>query len=78
MPTLLITEGFRFFFFSNEGFEPPHVHFEYGDGYGKFWLQPIQLANSRGLKQQQLRRGRLLVEQHQAAFMEKWREYFGA
>src|SRR3989442_1801226 len=26
MPTLLRVEGFRFFFFSNEGQEPPHVH----------------------------------------------------
>jgi hypothetical protein len=25
MPTLLQTEGFRFFFYSNERLEPPHV-----------------------------------------------------
>ena len=25
MPTLLVVEGFRFFFFGREGTEPPHV-----------------------------------------------------
>ncbi len=28
MPTLLQAEGFRFFFYSNERQEPPHVHVE--------------------------------------------------
>src|SRR5262249_55675133 len=40
MPTVLIIQGFRFFFFSNEGSEPPHIHVEKGDGYAKFWLNP--------------------------------------
>ena len=31
MPTLLQTEGFRFFFYSNERLEPPHVHVEKGE-----------------------------------------------
>jgi hypothetical protein len=38
MPTLLRVEGFRFFFFSNEGQEPPHVHVSKGDGVAKLWL----------------------------------------
>ena len=28
MPRLLYVDGFRFFFFSREGHEPPHVHVE--------------------------------------------------
>ena len=34
MPTILRLEGYRFFFYSNEGSprEPPHVHVERGDG----------------------------------------------
>ena len=35
MPRLLVVEGFRFFFFSGKGTEPPHVHVEKGDGYAK-------------------------------------------
>ena len=26
MPSVLRVSGFRFFFFSNEGNEPPHIH----------------------------------------------------
>ncbi|MCK4624971.1 MAG: DUF4160 domain-containing protein [Phycisphaerae bacterium] len=28
MPTVLRKSGYRFFFFSLEGFEPPHIHVE--------------------------------------------------
>ncbi len=77
MPTLLLVEGFRFFFFSNEGLEPPHVHVEVGDGHAKFWLEPIELAASHRMKQQEVRRARLLVEQHQQTFRERWRGFFG-
>lgn len=77
VPTVLLIEGFRFFFFSNEGQEPPHVHVEVGDGHAKFWLAPVELATMHRLKQQEVRRARLLVEEHQQAFLEKWREYFG-
>ena len=76
MPTLLTAEGFRFFFFSNEGTEPPHIHVERGDGYAKFWLEPVELVEAFRLKQQELRRVRLLVVQHQAVFLERWREHF--
>ena len=44
MPTLLRVEGFRFFFFSNEGQEPPHVHVSKDDGVAKLWLAPLQLV----------------------------------
>ena len=77
MPTVLIVEGFRFFFFSNEGLEPPHIHIEKAEAYAKFWLQPAQLVHSEGLTPSQLRRVRELVDQHGALFLERWNEYFG-
>ena len=77
MPTLLLVEGYRFFFFSNEGTEPPHVHVERGDGYAKFWIEPVDLAEAVGLKTRELGRARLLVIQHRIDFREKWLEYFG-
>lgn len=77
MPTVLWAEGFRFFFFSNEGTEPPHIHVEHGDGIGKFWLEPVDLAETHGLKTKELRRARLLVIEHRLEFREKWREHFG-
>jgi len=78
VPTVLRAEGFRFFFFSNEGTEPPHIHVEHGDGHAKFWLDPVTLAVAKDLKKSELRRANLLVIQHRLNFMEKWREYFGA
>ena len=75
--TELLAEGCRFFFFSNEGTEPPHIHVERGDGYAKFWLEPVELVDAVGMKTRELGRARLLVIQHRIDFREKWREYFG-
>jgi len=36
MPTVLRVSGFRFFFYSLEGSEPPHIHVERGDSVAKF------------------------------------------
>ena len=77
MPTVLLTDAYRFFFFSNEGTEPPHIHVERGDGYARFWLEPVELVDAVGLGTVELRRARLLVIQHRIDFREKWREYFG-
>ena len=30
-----------FFFYAEEGTEPPHVHVDKGDGSAKLWLQPL-------------------------------------
>ena len=50
MPTVLRIEGYRFFFYSLEGSEPPHVHVGHGDKLAKFWLQPVSLAESHGFR----------------------------
>ena len=76
MPTLLQAEGFRFFFYSNERHEPPHVHVEKGDGEAKVWLQPVQIAYSHRLTPAELRRVRELTFTHQAVFVERWNEHF--
>jgi len=76
MPTLLRAEGFRFFFFSNEGQEPPHVHVSRGDGVAKLWLAPLQLAYAHGLKSAELRRMRELTRDHVLTFLERWHEVF--
>ena len=66
VPTVLRAEGFRFFFFfffSNEGSEPPHVHVEGAGGYGKWWLDPLEMAYSRGFTVKELRRIRELLDE---------------
>jgi hypothetical protein len=75
MPTLLRVEGLRFFFYSNEGQEPPHVHVEKGAGEAKLWLEPVRLVYSNRLTPSELRRVRELTFQHQTAFLERWNEH---
>lgn len=76
MPTVLNTEGFRFFFFSNEGTEPPHIHVQRAEKYAKFWLQPLQLSMNDGYTSRELSRIDALIEQHRESFLEAWREFF--
>ncbi len=76
MPTILHIYGYRFFFFSNEGFENPHIHVESGDNYAKFWLKPVSLASSFGYNSSEITNLRKLVKQQEQLFWEKWHEYF--
>ena len=77
MPTLLLIEGFRFYFFSDERQEPPHVHVRKGDSVAKLWLRPVDLAFARGFNRTELRRVRELTFENQVFFVERWNEYFG-
>ena len=75
MPTILVVEGYGFFFFSNERDEPPHVHVRRGGGLAKIWLEPVEFAYSEGLNPAELRRVRRLTAEHEAAFLERWHEH---
>jgi hypothetical protein len=77
MPTLLVVEGFRFYFFSDERQEPPHVHVRKGDNIAKLWLQPVSLAFARGFNRPELRRVREITFENQAFFIRRWNEHFG-
>ncbi len=76
MPTVLKIFGYRFFFFSLEGNEPPHIHVEHGDNVAKFWLNPITLASSSGFRSHELAKIRILVTEHKQLFLEKWNAFF--
>jgi hypothetical protein len=76
MPTVLKVHGYRFFFFSNEGEEKPHIHVESADNYAKYWLKPVVLASSFGYNSSEITYLRKLVETHENLFWEKWHEYF--
>jgi hypothetical protein len=47
MPTILRSGALRFFFYSPENSEPPHIHVETGDATAKYWLEPVELAVAR-------------------------------
>lgn len=77
MPTLLRLDGFRFYFFSHEPNEPPHVHIDKGAATIKLWLDPVAVARSRGFRAHEIGGIIATVEDHRAMFLEKWHEYFG-
>jgi Domain of unknown function (DUF4160) len=76
MPTVLKVAGFRFFFYSLENNEPPHIHVENGDRVAKYWLEPVELANSYGFRSQELNRIRLMVIEKRVMFQEAWNAHF--
>jgi len=73
----LIVGPYRFFFYSNEYGEPPHIHVQRDAAVAKFWLAPTSLAKSRGFSAQELGRLARLVTQHRDQFEESWNEHFG-
>ncbi len=56
-----------FFFFSREGHEPRHIHVEQAERYAKFWLDPIELVESRGFRGSELRELHSIIAEHRAS-----------
>jgi len=76
MPTVLRTGPYRFFFYSGDRDEPPHVHVERETNRGKFWLDPVRLAESGGFGRAEIRRVEALVRENAADLLRAWNEYF--
>ena len=77
MPTVLRIGPYRFFFFSNEGNEPPHIHVERDDDVAKFWLDPVRLESSGGFRRNELNQLYRLVQEHQPQLLDGWHAFFG-
>ncbi|MBU4273682.1 MAG: DUF4160 domain-containing protein [Planctomycetes bacterium] len=77
MPTVLRVGPFRFHFYSDESDEPAHIHVRCADGECKYWLNPIGLADNRGIRGHDLREIERLVFKHQQFLMEKYHERHG-
>ena len=79
MPTVFRDDGFRFFFYSNEGDprEPVHIHVMKDGREAKFWVEPqVQLDRSHGFDARTLRKLSAVVEEHQRQITEAWHEHF--
>jgi hypothetical protein len=58
VPVVFRQNGFRAFFYSNEGSprEPPHIHVAKDGRIAKLWLRPfVTVADSRGFDPRTLR-----------------------
>jgi hypothetical protein len=76
MPTVAQIGPYRFFFYSNEGDESPHIHVRREANVAKFWLEPVVLAAGGGFPPHELREIARLVEENQEAWTRRWHEYF--
>ncbi|MBC8265035.1 MAG: DUF4160 domain-containing protein [Anaerolineales bacterium] len=76
MPTVLISGPYRFFFYSGDRDEPPHIHVERERNKAKFWLDPVRLQYSRGFSQSEIKRIQRRVEENRERFLRRWNEFF--
>jgi hypothetical protein len=53
-PTVLRTGPYRFFFFSSDKDEPPHVHVERESKRAKLWLEPVEIERNDGFRASEL------------------------
>ncbi len=77
MPTVLRIRGYKFYFYSHEPNEPPHIHVDKGGASAKFWLRHIALAKNMGYAARELNQIYKIIEQNQNYLCEKWNDYFG-
>lgn len=79
MPVIMRINGYRFFFYSNEGspVEPAHIHVSKAGDEAKIWLEPfVGLARNDGYNARDLREIINIVAEHRTFLLEKWNEYF--
>jgi len=76
MPTVLRNGPYRFYFYSGDGKEPPHVHVERDNQVAKFWLNPVRLQATGGMRESELRRIHAIIKLRQRDLLEAWHENF--
>jgi len=76
MPTILRFKGYRFFFYSNELGEPPHIHIQKENKVAKFWLNPITIAKSNKFNAKELKEIEKIIKQNLDELLGAWNEYF--
>jgi hypothetical protein len=76
VPNLGNVGPYRFFFYSNESGEPAHVHVRRERKLAKFWLEPVELADSKRFAAHELREIEQIVQDRRAGFLEAWNEHF--
>ena len=78
MPEVFRALGFVFFFYSNEGQEPIHIHVRKAGGFAKFWIEPLELDFSQGMKITDIKLAEDLITEHLEIIKTKWNEVHGS
>jgi len=75
MPTVLHQNGFRFYFWSNEGNEPAHIHVTKADGIAKYWLDPkIKCHSTKGFTAREIRQIEEIINENYVLLINEWNE----
>ena len=77
MPTILRRDGYRFFFYSREGREPPHIHVIGHEGEMKVWLESISVAKVYRLPLSKQRKVLEIIQENKEFFQDAWRRFHG-
>jgi hypothetical protein len=79
MPTILLLNGWRFYFFANEGSEPIHIHCGKGDAKAKYWLDAeayeITEAHCEQMSPADKRNVRKIIFDHFDYFIDQWNSF---
>ena len=76
MPTLLRWKGYRFFFYSADGWEPAHVDVVKDGKEAKIWLSDIGVAANLGYPARELAEIVRKTREQRAIFLEAWNDHF--
>ena len=74
MPTVLRWKGFRFFFYSADGWEPPHIHVTKDGKEAKIWLHDLKL--NMGFTARELNEIIKKARDERESFLEAWNDHF--
>lgn len=72
MPVVLRIRGYRFWFYSADLDEPPHVHVGKDGMEAKFWLVPVTVARSGRFRSHEIREIADILMEHQALIVSTW------
>ena len=67
-----------FFFYANEGNEPMHIHVRKAGGFAKYWIEPVELEFSQGMKVAELKTAEELIMENLELIKLRWNEVHGS
>ena len=74
MPTILIKDGFKFFFYANEHL-PKHIHVTKADNFAKIDLTNLRIIENH-FKNRELKQVLEITRENKEYFLRRWNEYF--
>ena len=76
-PTVLREGPYRFYFYSHEPNEPPHIHVDRDRQSAKFRLETVAVVYNIGFSDKELGKIESILRNHRQDLLEAWNDYFG-